>query len=289
MKTTTSPSEDPNDGPHKSGGEDSYQLSEQKIDGPELTGPSAEGSPVDKNEAISAERNTESAENVTHKKREAPDDLDALSGSISVITADDLMAEHTAQEPYEDNGFSLDEVVATEQVVPAKLARAAGVNFRKPNDKEFIRVTQNPKEIMPFDILEVDEKTNYLVTPKALAAINKLHEELGKVMIKTKRKLVYLTVNLDGVGFLWPITLFDGDNDWLESAHNCASIAKNQWIRVVSNNAAKRYDYHPANRHAGEMPKWPKETFIDMLNLAFKNKVIKSLDHPAIKELLDDE
>jgi hypothetical protein len=231
-----------------------------------------------------------SATKTTPAANENPNDVvenSADENNLEEITAEEIMAKHAEEAPSDDNGFSLDEVVATEQVVPANLARAAGGNFRKPNDKEFIRVTRNPKEIMPFDILEVDDKTNYIITPKAMAEIHKLHEEKGQVMIKTKRKLVYLTTNLDGVGFLWPITVLDADNTWLESAHNCASVAKDQWIRVVSNNPAKRYDYHQAKKNAGVVPKWPRETFSEMLNLAFKNKVIKSLDHPAIKQLLD--
>jgi hypothetical protein len=209
--------------------------------------------------------------------------------NIEEITAEEIMAKHAEEAPSEENGFSLDEVVATEQVVPANLAHAGGANFRKPVDKEFIRVTENPAEIRPFDILEVDDKTKYIVTPAAVAAINKLHEAEGKVMIKTKRVLVHLAVNMDGVGLLWPITVTDSDNTWIESANRCAAIAKDQWIRVVSNVPAKRYDYFPANKHAGAVPKWPKETFVEMLNLAFKNKVVKSLDHPAIKQLLDED
>ena len=205
--------------------------------------------------------------------------------NVVAITAEEIMAKHMEQAPSDDGGFSLDEVVATEQVVPVNMARAAGVNFRKPTDKEFIRVTQNQNEIIPFDILEVDDKTQYIVTPAAMSAINKLHEEAGKKMIKTRRVMMHLTVNLDGVGFLWPITVSDSENTWLDSAINCAAIAKGQWIRVVSNGVAKRY----ANKHAGVVPQWPKETFIEMLNLAFKNKVIRSLDHPAIKQLLDEE
>jgi hypothetical protein len=208
---------------------------------------------------------------------------------IEEITAEEIMAKHAEQSPSEENGFSLDEVVATDQVVPTNLARPAGVSLRKPNDKEFIRVSQNPGEIMPFDILEIDDNTKYIVTPAAMAAINKLHDEMGQVMIKTKRVMMHLTVNMDGIGFLWPITVTDAENTWIESANNCASIAKNQWIRIVSNNNAKRYDFHPANKNAGVVPKWPKETFIEMLNLAFKSKVIRSLDHPAIKQLLDEE
>jgi hypothetical protein len=206
---------------------------------------------------------------------------------IEEITAEEIMAKHAEQAPTMQDGFTLDEVVATDQVVPINLARTAGVSHRKPNDKEFIRVSKNPGEIMPFDILEIDNNSKYIVTPTAMAAINKLHEEMGRVLLKTKRQMLHLTVNMDGVGFLWPITVMD-DNNWVDSAHNCATIAKDQWIRIVSNQSAQRYDYHLANKKANVVPKWPKETFTEMLNLAFKDKLIRSLDHPAIKHLLDE-
>ncbi|MCB1129922.1 MAG: hypothetical protein KDN05_02260 [Verrucomicrobiae bacterium] len=265
---------------HRTGG--------NKNGGAEPTAPPADGTLVDKTESATVHEHTGHTGEVAHQPRDVPNDLAAPASLIPEVTAEDIMAAHTEQAPSEENGFSLEEVVATEQVVPTNMAQAAGAGFRKPSDKEFIRVTRDPEAIKPFEILEVDDKTKYIVTPTAMSAIDKLHEVEGKVMIKTKRVIIYLAVNMDGVGFLWPITVTESDNTWLESAHNCAAIAQNQWIRVVSNGPAKRYDYHPAKKHAEVKPKWPKETFIEMLNLAFKNKVIKSLDHPAIKELLDE-
>lgn len=275
------------------GGEETrHQLGGEKNDGAELTAPSAEGRPVGETEPTPATQNTDPEGPVdTGGPESEPDTLKDAAAEINIeeITAEEIMAKHAEEAPSEENGFSLEDVVATEQVVPANLARAAGANFRKPNGREFIRVTENADEIMPFDLLEVDDKNEYIVAPAAMAEINKLHEQEGQVMIKTKRQMVHLAVNLDGVGFLWPITVTDSDNSWIESANNCAALAQAQWIRVVSNVPAKRYDYHPAKRHAGTVPKWPKETFLEMLNLAFKGKVIRSLDHPAIRQLLDED
>lgn len=293
MKTATNSPDEGEYGCHDSGGEARHnQLGEEKIDGTELTVPSAEGHPGDETEPAPASENIRFERPVDEPDSDGAqaDPKDATApNEAEEITVEEIMANHAAQAPSEENGFSLDEVVATEQVVPSNLAHAAGANFRKPGDKEFVRVTKSPDEILPLDILEVDDKSKYIVTPTAMAAINMMHEAKGRMMIKTKRVIVHLAVNMDGVGFLWPITVMESDNTWVESAQNCANIAKDQWIRIVSNSPAKRYDYHPANKHAGTAPKWPNETFIEMLNLAFKNKVIKSLDHPVIKELLDEE
>lgn len=90
------------------GDDDRYQLGEEKNDGAELTAPSTEGYPVDKNEPTSGTESSRTTEEVTSAKSDIFDDLIAL-------------------------GRPLDEVVPSEKVLTS-------LEVRKPKRDEWVRL-----------------------------------------------------------------------------------------------------------------------------------------------------
>jgi hypothetical protein len=61
-------------------------------------------------------------------------------------------------------------------------------------------------------------------------------------------------------------------------------LAEAQWVRVAANMPGGMYDVFQA---AGELsdPVWPELTFKEILKLCFKDRMITSVDHPAIQAL----
>ena len=99
-------------------------------------------------------------------------------------------------------------------------------------------------------------------------------------------KTLITTVNTVGVCFLWPIRLPGNDgrlDPWSRSALEAASLAKGQWIRMQSNRSLGAYEVSIAEFN--KPPAWPTASFADLIKLAFKDRVIDSLDHPIIKHL----
>jgi len=98
--------------------------------------------------------------------------------------------------------------------------------------------------------------------------------------------LLRLAVNRHGVPFLWALKQSkDGKtNLWNQSAMAAADAATTRWIRMKSNLAAGRYDIIAAKRDTAE-PEYPDLSFQEILELAFKDRIISSYDHPFLRQL----
>ena len=56
------------------------------------------------------------------------------------------------------------------------------------------------------------------------------------------------------------------------------------WIRIKSNMSLKAYEIFEAASAIPD-PQWPELPFGEIVRIAFKDKVIRSLDHPVVKRL----
>jgi hypothetical protein len=99
---------------------------------------------------------------------------------------------------------------------------------------------------------------------------------------------LYLAIDRQGVPFLWPIRLPDSDGrdlDWYRSAREAAAEAMKRWVRVTANMKAGAYDIFVAESVTAE-PNWPDFTLQELIKIAFKDRLITSLDHRVLQRLL---
>jgi hypothetical protein len=153
------------------------------------------------------------------------------------------------------------------------------IPVRRPNGNEYIRVHPGDDwQLSPVAIIE-DSKDRgiWLVHPE-------LHENV-------KREVSYyvtlrLAVNRDGVPFLWMLKLSRGGrpNSWNQSAMEAAEIAIDRWVRVQSDQDLGQYVTTEAQGILSD-PKWPDLSFGEILNLAFKDRIIRDYDHPLLRQL----
>jgi len=152
------------------------------------------------------------------------------------------------------------------------------IQVRKPGKQEFVRVHPDPDFCIETAVLEFkEENETYLVDPS-------LWNDLPGELIP---KVLYTTLNRQGVLRLWPIRLPDEEgklDDWNQSALESASIAKKAWVRVSSNRAAGMYETFQATGNHDE-PEWPDISFTEILKIAFKNQYIDNWNHPALLKL----
>jgi hypothetical protein len=73
-------------------------------------------------------------------------------------------------------------------------------------------------------------------------------------------------------------------NEWNRSALEGANIAMKGWVRIRSNLNLQAYEIFEATGSLAE-PEWPKIPFCDLLKIAFKDRVIDSMDHLVLKRL----
>jgi hypothetical protein len=100
-------------------------------------------------------------------------------------------------------------------------------------------------------------------------------------------KMLFTTINRQGIVFLWPIRLPGEDgrlDNWNRSALEAASVAMTSWIRVMSNMGLRAYDVYEAPSFS-DAPVWPALDFPALLKIAFKERFIRSWDHPVLRRL----
>lgn len=160
--------------------------------------------------------------------------------------------------------------------------RITVIQVRKPGRQEFIRVHLDPAYCVQTALLEFkDEGEVYLVDPS-------FWPELPGELIA---KVLYLTINRQGVPRLWPVRLPDEEgklDDWNQSALQAAEIAKKSWVRVSSNRAAGMYETFESAADL-EDPEWPDLSFKEILEIAFRGKFIDDWNHPALRRLRGEE
>lgn len=152
------------------------------------------------------------------------------------------------------------------------------IPVRKPGKQEFVRVRDlDSYRLEPLVLITEDDRETYLVLP---ALFGELHNVTSHV-----RLFVYITRGGD-IG-VWPCKLPGPDgrtNAWFETALHAAECAMRSWVRVVPNMSLGAYELYEATGALGE-PEWPDLSFSEILRIAFKDRVIDTVDHPVLRRL----
>jgi hypothetical protein len=155
------------------------------------------------------------------------------------------------------------------------------VKVRKPRKDEFIRVHPDPEYTRDYVLLEIEDgmdRVRYLVLPA----------QRPLIPLELSPTRLSVAINREGEVFLWPIRLplnkAGGAREWSDSALKCADEAKHLWVRIQANKAAGYYDLYRAQANLGD-PEWPRKSFRDLVELAFKGNVVDRRDHPVIERL----
>jgi hypothetical protein len=184
--------------------------------------------------------------------------------------------EHTTLiDPFDPSRLRLSQDYAATVGVKKQLIT---VPVRKPNRQDFIRVRSGAEWCLETAVLELkDDQETYLVDPSLWS------EMPGEIIPKA----LFVAINRQGVVFLWPVKLprEDGRQDgWGRSAIQAAQMATNAWVRIAANMSLGAYEVYQATGDLPE-PTWPEVDFKRLLEIAFKDRFIQSLDHPVIRKL----
>ena len=152
------------------------------------------------------------------------------------------------------------------------------VPVRKPDRQSFVRVHPDPDWRLETAVLELkDERETYLVD-------HDMHSELPGELVP---KVLFTAINRQGVVFLWPVRLPGEDgrvNAWHRSALDAADLAMTRWVRIAANMSLGAYDVFEATGELPE-PEWPEKDFQSLIDIAFKDHFVRSLDHQVIRHL----
>jgi hypothetical protein len=164
----------------------------------------------------------------------------------------------------------------TETAGVRKLLKTVPVH--KPNPQDFVRVHPSSDYRDSFPVIELkDEREEYIIT------VGLVPELIGEFVSKT----LFTAINRQGVVFLWPVRLPDPEGkqmEWWRSMREAAELAMTQWLRTKANRSLGAYEIYVAESTMSE-PAWPEATYQELIRLAFRDRLISSLDHPVIKRL----
>lgn len=155
------------------------------------------------------------------------------------------------------------------------------VPVRKPAKEWWIQVHPDESFRIETAVLELKEERGecYLVDPP-------LWPELCTESTFSPRAL-FLTINRQRVPFLWPIRLPGPDgklDEWNRSAIIAAESARGRWVRVQANMSLGAYEVWESTASLPD-PKWPEQSFQELLRVAFADRFIRTLDHPVLQRL----
>jgi hypothetical protein len=152
------------------------------------------------------------------------------------------------------------------------------IPVRKPSKTEFVRVHHDPKMKYEAYVIEIKQEGEiYIIGPDLL-------DEVPEIAVPVS---FHLAINRQKVPFLWPVRLPNPDgtwNTWHRSAADALNLAKDFWISVRANKSLGGYEVHKA-RGVLKDPEWPKETFQEIRKIAFKDRMITTIDHPVLRRL----
>jgi hypothetical protein len=156
------------------------------------------------------------------------------------------------------------------------------VPVRRPGRKEFFRCHPDSRTTLALALFVDDgedgDGETYLVSKD-------MRETFGEDVTPT---LLQLSMLRNGTIILMPLKIPTVDSGrgrrWRESLMLAADIAKTQWIKITSDRGISGYRVFPALGQISE-PKWPGDkTFEEYLEIAFRDRIIKSMDHPVVRK-----
>ncbi len=154
------------------------------------------------------------------------------------------------------------------------------IPIRKPNKQWYFRAHRdNYVECM---ILEVDDRNETYFVVGHL--IPQLQDECKHVKL-------HQCITKNGTLFFWPVPIQDPNgriNSWNQSARDAVEVSMETWIRMVSNQESQSYLRHEALA-AWDEPDWPEMDLEQIMEKVTHDRLIKSLDHPILKELRGED
>lgn len=149
----------------------------------------------------------------------------------------------------------------------------------RPSKDRFFRTHPSPSWVFPTWILE-NKATGetYLVSAEVASALG---DQVRPVEL-------HAVIDRQNNPFLIPIPLPGSNgarNSWHESLAQAVERAKSVWLRISANLDLGGYDIFEATAKLPEAI-WPETTMDELLEVAFKGRIITSLDHPIVQERL---
>ena len=149
----------------------------------------------------------------------------------------------------------------------------------RPSKDRFFRTHTSPSWVFPAWILENKASgETYLVSAEVASALG---DQVRAVEL-------HAAIDRQNNPFLIPIPLPGPNgvrNRWHESLAQAVERAKVVWLRISANKDLGGYDIYEATAKLPD-PIWPDITMDELLEIAFRGRIIQNVDHAIVQERL---
>ncbi len=155
------------------------------------------------------------------------------------------------------------------------------VKFCKPSKESFFRVHPSEEYRIRGGIIELkdDDSATYWVDPELWPAMSD--------QPTFSPRAIFTAITRQGMLFLWGCKLPGPDGrtpDWVSIPLQAAKLAETQWTQMFWDQTRRQHRVRTAPKLQDE-PQFPTKPFPELLRLAFKDRVITSLEDPTLKRL----
>jgi len=153
------------------------------------------------------------------------------------------------------------------------------VPVAKPSKDRFFRTHGSQDWVYPAWLLEDETKGETYIASEEVASL------LGSLVRAVE---LYTVIDRQNNLSLVPVPLPGAKgvrNSWHESRLQAVIRARSVWLRISSNDATKGYDIFEATASLPE-PNWPDITLDELLEIAFRGRILATGDHPVVQEKL---
>jgi len=195
------------------------------------------------------------------------------------------MADKTELAVISDEPLKVDGIAVNDLVQPVDFSGVATpgtpirIHIGRPKRDEWVTVRQDDEwHLSTYIIEDADnmDREHYIVIPELAN---------GELCDDARYTNLFLTISSAGRLFYWAVKQPAGSrrNYWAESAKAAVDIAKGKWIRLIPG-----HDGYELREARVEMPKphWPNLSREELIQLAFKDRIIQSIDHPVARRLI---
>ena len=154
------------------------------------------------------------------------------------------------------------------------------IPVRKPSRESWFRTHPDEQCRLPTPVIELKEQGETYLVARPLWP-----DLMGEATFVAKLLVPTLTRQNDLL--LWPIRLPGSDgtlDDWNASAMEASDIARKKWVRLCAKRSLGAYEVIVGPDPQQE-PIWPPHSLEEIIRIAFKGRIIETLDHPVIRQL----
>lgn len=175
--------------------------------------------------------------------------------------------------------FNIEDLILDQNEACEKIELSASIPVMKKPKQDFFRVHPDPSYRISTNLIEDASTGVFYMIEKSLWSMDEVNREF-----KSRQLITAMT---DESALFIMVAPTSGESGYPYDHLKAVRKALEGWVRLKQNKSKTGYDILSATNLHLE-PNWPEAPFLELLESAFANHYIDSLDHQILKKLRGD-